>query len=223
MVVKSPTLELDSFADLHERLGFVPLHRICMNPPPGRATEDDVIRFAEAANKRLYELIDGTLVEKAMGFPESVIGAFLIRVIGVYADENDLGLLGGADGAFRLEFGQVRYPDVSFIPWREMPDDELPDEKLSTLVPSLVVEVLSESNTVAEITRKREQFFAKGCRLFWVIDPQTQTADVYTSTTRVKHLDASGTLEGGKVLPGFSLPLAQVFAAGRRKPRKKKS
>ena len=58
-------------------------------------------------------------------------------------------------------------------------------------------------------------------KLFWVIDPRAKTAKVYTSAKRFKELDAAGTLDGGKVLPGFKLPLADLFAATRR--RKKKS
>lgn len=223
MVVKAaPGLQLESFADLHARLGYVPLGRICMTPPPGTATEADLIRILEAADKRLFELIDRTLVEKAVGMRESVIGAGLSRRIGTFVEDHDLGLVAGPDGPFRLSDGLVRLPDISFIRWQDVPDEELPDEKLSSLTASLVVEVLSESNTAAEIARKREQFFANGCKLFWVVDPETESVDVYTSLMRVKRLTAGDTLDGGKVLSGFTLRVSDIFAVGRRKPRKKK-
>lgn len=223
MVANTPTLaDIETLADWHERLGHVPLFRVRFHPHPGTATEADVIRFAEATNKRLYELVDGTLVEKAVGFRESVIGSFLGQRIGLHVTERDLGITAGPDGAFRLGGGQVRYPDVSFVRWQDVPGEALPDEKLSNLVPTLAVEVLSESNTVGEITRKRREFFDRGCKLFWVIDPETATAEVYTSFDRMKLLDATGTLDGGKVLPGFSIPLADVFAVGTRPRRKRK-
>lgn len=223
MVVKTAMpIAFDSFAELHARLGYVPLNRICMNPAPGTATEADLVRFLEAANKRLYELIDRTLVEKAVGMRESMIAAKLIQRLANHVEENDLGLVAGADGPYRLVPGLVRLPDVSFIRWQDVPNESLPDETLSTLTASLVVEVLSSSNTAAEIARKRDQFFAHGCKQFWVVDPETQTVEVFTSITRVKSLSATDTLDGGKILPGFSMPVSVLFNLERRKPGKKK-
>ena len=57
-------------ADLLEGAGDIPLDRIRMQPPPGTATEEDVIAI-HSREKRLCELVDGTLVEKPMGFDES--------------------------------------------------------------------------------------------------------------------------------------------------------
>jgi Uma2 family endonuclease len=223
MVVKSAMpIAFDSFAELHARLGYVPLNRICMNPAPGTATEADLVRFLEAANKRLYELIDRTLVEKAVGMRESMIAAKLIQRLANHVEEHDLGLVAGADGPFRLLPGLVRLPDVSFIRWQDVPNESLPDETLSTLTASLVVEVLSSSNTAAEIARKRDQFFSHGCKQFWVVDHETQTVDVFTSITRVKSLSTTDTLDGGKILPGFSMQVVDLFTLERRKPGKKK-
>jgi len=83
-----------------------------------------------------------------------------------------------------------------------------------------VVEVLSPTNTRAEIDRKLGELFGVGCKLAWVIDPKTRTAKVYTSAKRFKELDKGGTLDGGRVLPGFKLPLADLFAAARRRKKK---
>jgi hypothetical protein len=72
----TPTLTAppdESLADLVERLGGIPLDRIRMRPPPGTATEEDVLAALEAPRKRICELIDGVLVEKAMGYSESVL------------------------------------------------------------------------------------------------------------------------------------------------------
>ncbi len=83
-----------------------------------------------------------------------------------------------------------------------------------------MIEMVNRWVTAAEIERKMRDYFAAGVRLGWVIDPKTRTAKVYTSAKRGKDLDATGTLDGGNVLPGFKLPLADLFAATR--PRKKK-
>jgi Uma2 family endonuclease len=208
---------VETFADLHRRLGEVPLDRIRLKPAPGTATEEDLLR----APKPLCELIDGVLVEKAMGIKEAILAGVLVRLIGVFADESDLGVVAGADGPYRLQVGLVRLPDVSFIPWSRIPNDELPDDAISKVIPTLAVEVLSKSNTKAEIDRKLRDYFVAGVKLTWVIDPKTLTAKVYTTATRFRELGPDGVLDGGRVLPGFKLALADLFAATKR--RKKKS
>lgn len=211
-------LRPETFADLHARLGGVPLSRIRLKPAPGTATEDDL----EKPETSLCELIDGVLVEKAMGTRESMLGLYIGQLLFRHIDPNDLGVLLGADGFLRLGEGLVRGPDVSFIPWAAFPNGEPPeDEAYWTVAPGLIVEVLSPDNRRAEIDRKLREFFEVGCKLAWVIDPGTKTAKVYTSAKRFKEVDATGTLDGGKVLPGFKLSLAELFAVG--KPRKKKT
>jgi len=206
-----------SFAYLHEQLGGVPLVRIRRKPAPGTATEDDL----ERAGKPVCELIDGVLVEKPMGLLESMLGAYILRLVGNHVAENELGIMAGEAGFIRLGENQVRAPDVTFIPWSEFPSGEVPkNEAFWSVAPGLIVEVLSPGNTDAEIDRKLREFFAVGCKLAWVIDPPTKTAKAYTSAKKFKQLDEGGTLDGGKVLPGFKLPLADVFASG-TKPKKK--
>jgi Uma2 family endonuclease len=76
----------------------------------------------------------------------------------------------------------------------------------------LAVEVLKRKNTVSEMARKRQDYFAAGVRLVWEIDPLGRTANVYTSPTDVTALGLDDTLDGGDVLPGFRLPLRELFA-----------
>ncbi len=204
-------------ADLVDRLGGVPLSRIRMKPALGTATEADL----EKAGKPVCELIDGVLVEKAVGYFESVLGSEIARLIGNHVSVNDLGSVSGEAGYIRLGEGNVRAPDVTFIAWEAFPEEALPKVAYPSVAPTLIVEVLSPGNTKAEIDRKLREFFAAGCKLAWVIDPATKTAKVHTSATKAKSLDESGVLDGGKVLPGFKLPLAELFAVGTRKRKKK--
>ena len=69
-----------TIADLLEELGDISPQRIRLSPAPGMATEKDVVRI-ESQENRLYELIDGVLVEKAMGARESLIAGVLIHLI----------------------------------------------------------------------------------------------------------------------------------------------
>ena len=144
--------EPQTLADLWERLGRIPLERIRLHPAPGTATEDDVVRIDEHEN-RLCELVDGTLVEKPMGAEESNVAWVIGVLIGMYLRQNDLGTCLGEAGFLRISAGLVRAPDLSFISWARLPKRKLPRKKVPDLVPDLAVEVISKSNTPAEIRR----------------------------------------------------------------------
>jgi Uma2 family endonuclease len=218
----------ETAAELVERLGNIPLERICFTPPPGMATERDLLAALRRSD-RLYELVDGTLVEKAMGLSESMIAGLILRRIGNFAEEHDLGIPAGADGTVRLLKGLVRVPDVSFFAWDKLPGRVLPSKPIPDLYPDLAVEVLSATNTPEEMERKLKEYFLAGVRLVWMIDPRKRTVEVYTTPDAATAvLDETRTLEGGDVLPGFKLPLTELFARlpaaeKARSPRKKKS
>jgi Uma2 family endonuclease len=76
----------------------------------------------------------------------------------------------------------------------------------------LVVEILSESNTEKEMARKYREYFQAGVQLVWEVDPKTRSVAVYTSPDHSSLLNEAQTLDGGNVLSGFTLPLAQLFA-----------
>src|SRR3954449_4845923 len=105
------TTGFDSAAEWLRALGGVPLERIIFDPWPGTATEADLLRFVER-DKRLCELIDGTLVEKPIGFAEGVIAMRLGTYLTLHVDGHNLGVVGGADSTLRMRSGQVRLPDV---------------------------------------------------------------------------------------------------------------
>jgi Uma2 family endonuclease len=85
-------------------------------------------------------------------------------------------------------------------------------------VPDLAVEVLSEGNTPREMEQKLQEYFTAGVRLVWYVDPVRQEVHVYTAPDQRKVLTADHTLHGGEVLPGFTLPLRQLFAEPTESP-----
>ena len=204
-----------TLADLIEQIGSVPLDRIPMFPPPGTATEADMLACLDV-EKRLYELVDGVLVEKPVGLYESVIASILIKLLGLYLDEHDLGQVAGEAGTMRLAPGLVLIPDVSFISWERLPGRKLPKQPIPDLAPDLAIEVLSTSNTDAEMRRKVREYFGAGVRIAWLIDPVKRTARVYTDPLSFTEVASDSELEGGEVLPGFRVSLAELFACADR-------
>jgi Uma2 family endonuclease len=210
---------IETLADLLDRLGGVPLDRIRFRPFPGTAIEADLL-LRPNGEKRVCELVDGVLVEKAMGFYESLLAMVLGYFLQAFLDVNPLGVVVGEAAMLRLAPGLVRAPDVSFISWDRFPNRLLPADPIPSLAPDLAVEVLSASNTEAEMERKRNEYFAAGAKLAWLVEPDTRTVRVYTSPTDFRLLQEDDTLDGGDVLPGFELLIRAWFErAGPRATR----
>jgi Uma2 family endonuclease len=206
-IARPPTLD-----DLIERLGGIPLSRILAQPAPGTATEADLLE-AERRYDRIYELVDGVLVEKAMGIREAILASALGRILGNFVIAQDLGVVWGADGTIRLFPGLIRIPDVAFASWDCLPGRKIPEEPMPTLAPDLAVEVISESNTPAEMKRKRGEYFASGVRVVWQVEPKLRRISVFTPEGTIAVFDASQRLDGGDILPGFVLELSELFGA----------
>jgi Uma2 family endonuclease len=202
--------EVATIGDLLKRLGDIPAHRVRLHPTPGTATEKDLLQIVERGTG-LCELVEGTLVEKTVGYEESEIALLIATYLNLFVLERKLGIVTGADGTIRLFPGLVRIPDVAFASWNCFPDRKRPKVPIPHIAPDLVVEVLSKSNSKAEINRKLGEYFQAGVRLAWVVDPKKRIVRVYTSADQSVVKQDQDSLDGGDVLPGFSLPLAQIF------------
>ena len=204
-----------TIADLMQRFGPMPLARICQSPPPGRGTEQDVLEW-ESRENRLFELVDTVLLEKTLGFYEAYLASLLVTHLTNFVQQNQLGIVTGADGMMRLAPGIVRIPDVAFLSWDRLPDRQVPREPLPSVVPDLAVEILSTSNTQQEMQGKLRDYFAAGVRLVWYVDPPAKCVQVYRDVDTAEIVEAPQTIAGGEVLPGFALSLADFFRQPRR-------
>lgn len=193
-----------TMADLINELSDVETHRILLTPLPGNASATDVERYE-------CELVDGTLVRKTMGFQESFLAVYLVELLNSHVRKNNLGIGTGPDGFYQLFEGNVRAPDVSFIAWSSLPGGKRPSVAIPLLAPDLCIEVLSPGNTKREMQRKRKDYFAAGVKLVWMIDPAKRTATVYDADDAGTLLAPTDSLDGGQVLPGFTLPLVELF------------
>jgi Uma2 family endonuclease len=209
-VISPPKREATTLADLVEQLGNIPLSRIRTNPPLGTADMKDMIRV-EDSEEQCCELIDGVLVEKAMGYLESMLAGVILTALNNFVRPQNLGIVLGADGTLNILPRQVRIPDVSFIAWERFPDGKPPQVPVPSIAPDLAVEVLSPGNTTGEMQRKLRDYFQAGVRLVWYADLKSRTVTVYTGVDQSLVLTVENTLDGGDVLPGFELPLVELF------------
>jgi Uma2 family endonuclease len=160
----------------------------------------------------ICELVEGVLVEKAMGYLESILAMALARHLANFVVPQNLGHVSGEAGMMRLFAGLVRIPDVAFASWDRFPEGRLPEAPIPDLVPDLAVEVLSAGNTPGEMERKRREYFGAGVRLVWIVDPGSRGVTVYESTEDSREFAEGDILDGGDVLPGFSLDLRSLFS-----------
>ena len=209
MTTVSPTIK--TLADLQERLGGVPLERIRFRPWPGSATVQDLLDVQQQEGI-LCELVEGVLLEKAVGFTEAGLAVFLVVLLNTFVRARNLGIVTGPDGSVELLAGLVRIPDVAFTRWDRLPGRRYPTAPIPRLAPNLAVEVLSRSNTAGEMAAKRQDYFTAGVELVWEVDPDARTVAVYTALAQVVTLTAGHTLDGGSVLPGFTMALKDLFA-----------
>jgi Uma2 family endonuclease len=212
MKMSSTLTPPQTMADLLERLGGIAPERVHLQPAPGTAVEEDVENYKfRNGRKHLLELVEGTLVEKPVGQYESQLAMILGHYLLTYLDQNPIGIVVGADGGHRLGFRLVRMPDVSFLS-----QDRLDALKTRPAVvpfaPDLAVEVISPGNTDDEMERKLQEYFDAGVKLVWYVYPQSQTVLVYRHPQQCRELTLDDTLEGGDVLPGFSLPIREWFS-----------
>ena len=205
-------------ADLLHHLGDVDATRVRMEPRPGTATIEDLIATNELKDGAICEWVDGTLVEKAIGFHESNLAMILGFEFELYLRTNDIGMIAGPDGVMKILPGIGRAPDVTFIRWDSLPGGKPPprSDKVPAVVPDLAVEVLSASNRPKEVARKRGEYFRASVKLVWEIDPETRGAKAFTSLTEMETIPSDGTLEAGDVMPGFRFSLRAVFDCATR-------
>lgn len=209
--VRRPAMP-SNVADLLARLG-VSADRVLLSPPPGTATVRDLVAAARGPEGRPCELLYGTLVEKPAMTEEGILTAWLTGELHTYLKRTKLGPQAGGDCPFELPDGTVRLPDVSFVAWEEVPTAAGRAKAVWRATPAFVVEVLSRSNTAKEVAAKLGDYFRAGCRIVWVINPPKKSARVYTAETEFTEYGRGDVLDGGDVLPGFTVVLDDLFAA----------
>jgi len=160
-----------------------------------------------------YELVDGQLVETTMSLWSSYVAGnadYFLRSFCRTAGSAWVLPEGTTYQCFPSAPGQVRKPDVSVIRVERLSIAEAREGGHVTLVPDVMVEVVSPHDNALNVQEKIEEYLQAGVPLIWVIYPETQTVYAYQGGA-VKLLHAQDDLTGNDVLPGFVCPVAELF------------
>ena len=174
-------------------------------------TAEDLMRL-DAEGVR-GELIRGVFCEvmSAVGEHGEIVMNLGI-LLGVFVKPRRLGRLSGSDAGVRLERDPdtVREPDIAYISAEKMPLN-VRATSYYEVVPDLVVEVASQSDTLQSINDKARMWLDYGTQLVWVAFPNSRSVDVHAAGSAVFTLSENDTLDGGDVLPGFSCAVRDIF------------
>jgi Uma2 family endonuclease len=175
----------------------------------------DSITTAEqlfAADLAHCELIRGELVMMSpAGFDHGRLASRIVTALENHVSPRKLGVVTTAEAGFQIASNPdtVRAPDVAFVRAARIPAEGV--QGFFQGAPDLAVEVLSPSDRAADVAAKTQDWLRAGCSMVWIVNPQNRTITVHSNCSEIVVLTVSDTIQGGDLLPGFSLPVANVF------------
>ena len=172
--------------------------------------------FAALPKHPRYELVKGALVELMAASEEhEYTGSLVVIRVGNHVLLNRLGRIYISNRAYVTgpdSPATSRMPDVSFVSNERLGRPDLLG-KLYDGAPDLAVEILSDSNTPAQIAQKIAEYLNAGGKAVWVIDIDNRTLTVHTPDAPPLILTDADTVHGGDYLPGFACPVADLLPA----------
>ena len=118
----------------------------------------------------------------------------------------------GSSTGFRLPNGAIRSPDAAWVRlerWQSLTPEQR--KRYVPLCPDFVVELRSASDELMDLQAKMREYLENGLQLGWLLDPETETVEIYRSNQAVELLEKPVNLSGESILPGFVLALTGIL------------
>jgi len=160
-----------------------------------------------------YEVINGELKERIMGLRSSAIASVLVGLLRAWVRAGHPGTVTGSDGGYTIfpwAPGDVRMPDAAYISRSRLPS--VPERGWAGVPPELAVEVVSPNDHISDAEDKARDYIRAGVDLVWVVVPSTESVHVWRANGSRAVLQTGETLSGEDVLPGFQVPVSELFA-----------
>lgn len=159
-----------------------------------------------------YEVVDGEYVEK----PMSVLSTLVNRNLAFHLDTHVRKVKAGwvvEEMLFAMpNAGRSRRPDTAFVSYAQWPKNRIiPHVAAWDLRPEIAVEVVSPSNLADDVALKLDEYLDEGAKEVWIVYPIQHRIDVFTAPNKCQVLRKGDTLACERFLPGFAVPLAELF------------
>lgn len=175
-------------------------------------TPEDLLRMPDEG--RGYELVDGELKELNVSYLSSFVAGRAFARINMYVEQGNSGWVSPEGTSFQCfpdDPNKVRRADTAFHRLDRLTTEQARSEGHCTVVPDLVVEVVSPNDLAYEVNAKRIEWLDAGAKLVWVIHPEQQTIHAYHADGTVRLFTRNDTLTGEPVLPDFRVAVADLF------------
>lgn len=179
---------------------------------PKQVTLDEFVKLPDEGSG--YELIDGELVEIDVAAKSQYVAGTVYARIREFILPKRLGWAFPPESGFACfsdDVNRLRKPDAAFILAAKLSAQEFETSNYIRVVPDLVAEVVSPNDTVYKSEAKRDQWLKAGVSVVWIINPDSENADIYKADGSKTYLRNDGILTAEPVLPGFALPVAELF------------
>jgi Uma2 family endonuclease len=177
---------------------------------PVLTTADELLALPEDGWS--YELVEGRLVRMApTGFSHGRASGRLFIALSRFVEEQGLGTICPQESGFRLtrDPDTVLAPDAAFVRAERLPPADFAG--YPELAPDLVVEVVSQTQSMKQMRQKAQTWLRHGVRLIWIVDPASKKVEAVSSGGRTDVFERGQALSGEDVLPGFSLSVNEIF------------
>lgn len=183
-----------------------------------KITVDEFWEMAADPGHR-YELVDGELVDMDGAPRHGRMTGHIFVLVNSHITLNDLPLDAGVTTGFRMDPYTLRVPDVHVTRWERMAQYDEDAGGWPRFAPDVAIEVVSPSNTPAELARKTEEYFANGAQAVWIADPVPRTVAIRRPAAPEQVFGVGDVLTGEPEIPGFTCDVAEIFAILDRMPK----
>ena len=182
--------------------------------PNGGFSDDQFFEFCQMNdNLRIERTSQGEIIIMSLtGGKTGIRNAELIIDFGIWNRQKKGGVIFDSSTGFKLPNGATYSPDVAWVKnerWEALTEKQ--KEKHAPICPDFVVELLSNSQDVASLKMKMEEYMENGCSLGWLVDPYGRTTHVFRPKLPVDEVPFDQELFGGKVLEAFKIKLSDIF------------
>jgi Uma2 family endonuclease len=175
-----------------------------------RYTPEDLLAMPDSVR---FELVNGQLVERNMGWESSLVGGRLLTRLSTHCDSHKLGYVLPADASYQCfpdAPTKVRKPDVSFVRIDRMAAADIPAGHCR-IAPDLAVEVVSPNDFYDDVVDKSDEYLRAGVRAVWIVSPMSRSVVIRGADGSVRWLGVGDELSTDSVIPGFSCAVAELF------------